>query len=656
MTESCLFKKNSISSNELNTSSEGDSIINKKERKNSVNSSSPESSFNNINLEIKSILENETDLSFSSNSNPEIEEKKINIDYLFDSKFWRASKEINSDTDEPNSTYESQNGKDTPSKKDNFIIVENKNTPKPFISKYAEAQDLMGISVGSNKQSTQSNEDEETNIIYCESNNNSLGNNESEENYKKENKEKIKMNIEKEKNEKTKEKKNNNINNNNPDININNMNNINNKQIYINGFNNFSNLQNLKSNNESDYHYPYDPNNYKSNSVSYYPNMYLPQQIYPFFHNYNYLALNNKNFISNNNTSINMNFNNKLENNSLEKNENYHSNMDNNINLQNSQYLNSYMNNMNNINNYNKKMDMMDLPLVLNQNNPQNSAINYIYPKINFNMLYCPQTPPVNNIPTQKQIIDKSKNIPNNVLEMNNNKEKESTSNTNDKKSKNNLNNPTNDNNLLNNNNACPLIEQNNIKIKTNNKNFIINKNINLVNNNKGNSKGEKQILNLNDIVTGKDTRTTVMIRNIPIKYTDEILIEALDEFNGKYDCLYMPYDYEKNGNKGYAFINFVNPLHILYFYEKFNGKKWIHFESSKICELNCAHFQGINEIQKHAKNYKGQKKPNYYSRSENNENMVIPSKYLLKLKKRFPKMQYSENKNKKTIVVKSFE
>ena len=117
-----------------------------------------------------------------------------------------------------------------------------------------------------------------------------------------------------------------------------------------------------------------------------------------------------------------------------------------------------------------------------------------------------------------------------------------------------------------------------------------------------------------------------------------------------------MPYDYEKNGNKGYAFINFVNPLHILYFYEKFNGKKWMHFESSKICELNCAHFQGINEIQKHAKNYKGQKKPSYYSRTESNESMIIPSKYLAKLKKRFSKMQYSENKIKKIIVVKSFE
>ena len=192
-------------------------------------------------------------------------------------------------------------------------------------------------------------------------------------------------------------------------------------------------------------------------------------------------------------------------------------------------------------------------------------------------------------------------------------------------------------------------------KLKMNYKNIISNKSMNNILNNKTSLKGEKQILNLDDIVTGKDTRTTVMIRNIPIKYTDEILNEALVEFHGKYNCLYMPYDYEKNGNKGYAFINFVNPLHILYFYEKFNGKKWVHFESSKICELNCAHFQGINEIQKHAKNFKDLKKTNYCSGKENN-NMIIPSKYLLKLKKRFPKIQYTENKLKKILIVKSFE
>ena len=164
----------------------------------------------------------------------------------------------------------------------------------------------------------------------------------------------------------------------------------------------------------------------------------------------------------------------------------------------------------------------------------------------------------------------------------------------------------------------------------------------------------------MDDIITGKDTRTTVMIRNIPIKYTDNILIKDLEEFKGKYDCLYMPYDYEKKGNKGYAFINFVNPLHILYFHEKFNGKKWPLFESNKICELNSANFQGIYEIQKHSKNYKGYKKPLFYSEpnknNSNKENIIIPSKYLNKLKVRFPKIKFKENKAKKIITVDSFE
>ena len=166
----------------------------------------------------------------------------------------------------------------------------------------------------------------------------------------------------------------------------------------------------------------------------------------------------------------------------------------------------------------------------------------------------------------------------------------------------------------------------------------------------------EEQIINLDNIFSGKDTRTTVIIRNIPIKYTNEILIEEFSEFIGKYDCLYMPYDYERNGNRGYAFINFINPLHILYFYEKFNGKRWLYFESCTICQLSFPHFQGINEIQKHSNNYKGQKMFDYYTSSHNNENMIIPSKYLLELKKRFPKMVYTENKLKKVMFVKSFE
>lgn len=652
MKEPCFTKINHTSSNTDNISSEDENIINKKERKFSFNSSSSENSFNNLNTEIKTIIENETDLSFTSNANSELEENKENIDHLFDSKYWRSSKEINSETEEPISTYESQNDKDSPSKKDNFILFERKNSPKPNHSKYADMPGSTGMSDRSNKQSTQSNEDEETrmerlnNISYCESNNvspvNSLINNEIDDN---ENKgDKIKINEEEKNTDINKKEKNSNLNNN---INFNN-------KAFINGYNNLNNYQNFKNingNKDSEYAYPYDHINYKNNNtIPFFPGVYLPQQLCSFIPNYNCAIMNKKNYIPNNNV-----FNKQEDVNASKKKEDFHSQTDNNINGLNSQYINPYMNDMNN---YNKKsnqnqMDMTDLPLVINQNNPQNNTLNYRYPKFNFNMICCPQIPTV-NMQNQKPVADKSSNNTNYLPDIYN---KENTSNASEKVS-NNANN-TNNGKVMNNlTNICPLIEQNNNnmnnKIKINNKNFIINKNI--FNNSKGNMKGEKLVLNLDDIMTGKDTRTTVMIRNIPIKYTDVYLTEALSEFNGKYDCLYMPYDYEKNGNKGYAFINFVNPLHILYFYEKFNGKKWVHFESSKICEINYAHFQGINEIQKHAKNYKGQKKPSYYSKVESNENVIIPSKYLLKLIKRFPKMEYTENKNKKIVIVKSFE
>ena len=556
-----------------------------------LSSSSLDSSFDNINSEIKSIIENEHDLSFSSDSNSELAETRANMEHLFNYKYWRCSN---------NKVPE--------------IKERNKKAQPPTPIKCGMNQTYVGTSEGSNKQSTQSNEDEENrtahNVSLFESNNNSSSQSEEKD-----------KNIQILKKEKE------------------------NSSIKIN-----NNIQNLKFNNkmlEQEYNYPYETMNYKNNNFQFFPGLYLSPQMYPFMPNYNYPSLNKKNFITNNNNNIN----NKLDwNNSQEKNDQIKLNT--NLKLQN-QYINPYMNNINNINNFNKKInqnhiDLKDLPLVINnvQNN-QNTNMNYPCQKLNFNMICCPQIQPINS-QVQNHSLDKTNNSSNILPEINH---KDTTKNaTQEKKTKNNNSN----NNNQTHNNVCPIIGKgNNNEIKINNKSFINNKSTN--NNSKGNIKGEKQFLNLDDIVTGKDTRTTVMIRNIPIKYTDQILTNALSEFNGKYDCLYMPYDYEKNGNKGYAFINFVNPLHILYFYEKFNGKKWVHFESAKICELNCAHFQGINEIQKHAKNYKGQKKPNYYSINEN-ENMIIPLKYLPKLLKRFPKMKYCENKGQNIITVKSFE
>ena len=169
------------------------------------------------------------------------------------------------------------------------------------------------------------------------------------------------------------------------------------------------------------------------------------------------------------------------------------------------------------------------------------------------------------------------------------------------------------------------------------------------------NNKIKKQLINLENIALGKEKRTTLMIRNIPIKYTDEMLLKELEKFINKFNCLYLPYDFEKKGNRGYAFINFINPFHILLFYEKFQGKIWSKFESKKICELNLANFQGISEIKKHAKNYKGLKKPSFFIVTDNNNNNIeVPKKYLPLLQIANPKLKFKENKEENTIIINS--
>ena len=177
----------------------------------------------------------------------------------------------------------------------------------------------------------------------------------------------------------------------------------------------------------------------------------------------------------------------------------------------------------------------------------------------------------------------------------------------------------------------------------------------NLFSNN--NEPKEKQIINLENIALGIEKRTTVMIRNIPIKYSTKHLEKELEFFNGKFDCLYMPIDFENGGNKGYAFLNLVNPYHVLLFYEFFQGKCWSFFESKKMCELNFANFQGINEIKKHAKNYKAPKQPTFYINTNNlsNTSIEVPKKYLYLILGKNPNLKYYENKMFNTIIINSF-
>ena len=94
------------------------------------------------------------------------------------------------------------------------------------------------------------------------------------------------------------------------------------------------------------------------------------------------------------------------------------------------------------------------------------------------------------------------------------------------------------------------------------------------------------------------------MIKNIPNKYSKELLRERIDHnFQGKYDFFYLPIDLKNNCNLGYAFINFISLESIEKFVEDFHMKKWPRFNSDKICKIQYARIQGKKQCEKHFKN-----------------------------------------------------
>ena len=653
----------------------------------SKNSSNPECILDTVNKKIKYVIDNGKDLSYS-NSNSKISDQFQNKEQFLYSRYWYKKKKSNNDTDSSSAIMDNKiNNQKINLKEDEKILyynIENINSENE--------KNISNISVNNDFNDDFDEEDMEEKTIEKKENGINEINSIKVNNNNLTNKDNLSLT--------------NNLNSNNDlkQINSNNLNINLNTNEKINSINSPNKLSQNKNQNQNNTFMPY---------------LYNTNPVQSFMSSFNTYPsnLSKGSFLSTNNSS-----NNKykktdemspqeLEEEEIKLNNNgnnlynhgnkfgphlidYSHIQNNNINLEQNK-----LNNINNISNF-------------NMNN------NFLYnriPKMNLNMVYYipiqQQAIPANNnymnnnkiITNMNNGININENNTNNInlksqnkennnsIEVNNNnikngnnnsnnnnndnkiKEKEKEkSNSKEKKTKNkNTNSNTNQkiensNSNSNNMNNSRNNTSNNPNYKNNNNNH---KNSDSHNSNGNNNnivntqcnKGEKNLLNLDDIISGKDTRTTVMIRNIPIKYTDNILINALEEFKGKYDCLYMPYDYEKKGNKGYAFINFVNPLHILYFHEKFCGKKWPLFESSKICELNSANFQGIYEIQKHSKNYKGFKKPLFYSEPNKNnvsgkENIIIPSKYLNKLKNRFPKMKYKENKAKKLITVESFE
>ncbi|KAJ1547427.1 hypothetical protein HK096_002997 [Nowakowskiella sp. JEL0078] len=109
-----------------------------------------------------------------------------------------------------------------------------------------------------------------------------------------------------------------------------------------------------------------------------------------------------------------------------------------------------------------------------------------------------------------------------------------------------------------------------------------------------GRASSRSNEINILDIATGRDTRTTFMIRNIPNKFTQQMLIDFINESHyGEYDFIYLRIDFVNQCNVGYSFINFARPESVITFANRVVGMKWGMFNSEKVCMLSYANIQG---------------------------------------------------------------
>ena len=109
--------------------------------------------------------------------------------------------------------------------------------------------------------------------------------------------------------------------------------------------------------------------------------------------------------------------------------------------------------------------------------------------------------------------------------------------------------------------------------------------------------------LDVGRALSGADPRTTLMIKHIPNKYTQKMLLAAIDAVPGApgtYDFFYLPIDFKNRCGVGYAFINLTRPHHIARLVARFHGKRWDRFNSEKVCEIAYARIQGKAALVSH--------------------------------------------------------
>lgn len=120
-------------------------------------------------------------------------------------------------------------------------------------------------------------------------------------------------------------------------------------------------------------------------------------------------------------------------------------------------------------------------------------------------------------------------------------------------------------------------------------------------------SESETEVSDSNHTHATPSTRlfTTVMLRNIPNKYSQSLLLDAvnLKGFSTLYDFFYLPVDFRNGCNMGYAFINFIWHDIASDFIAVFRGFRLPALRSTKVCDVSWARIQGLQANVDHYRN-----------------------------------------------------
>jgi len=92
---------------------------------------------------------------------------------------------------------------------------------------------------------------------------------------------------------------------------------------------------------------------------------------------------------------------------------------------------------------------------------------------------------------------------------------------------------------------------------------------------------------------------TCRMVRNIPNDYTSQDLLDLLNAYNIAHDFVYLPMDWNKAANLGYAFVNLVSHDEALRTARVLSGFTGWKVQSQKVCDVvwGKANLQSVQRI-----------------------------------------------------------